>query len=62
MVSSSEVRIVCPSISFIFGCLGASLGVSHSFSPSIEGFFFLIIFFKGSSLSVVLANLFPLLH
>ena len=55
MVSSSEVRIVCPSILFLFSCLGAYLGVSHSFSPLIEGFAF-----EGNSLSVVLADLFPL--
>ena len=57
MVSSSEVRIVCPSISFLFARLRASLGVSHSFSPLIEGFVF-----EGNSLTVVLANLFPLLR
>ena len=38
MVSSSEARIACPSISFLFARLGAFLGVSHSFSPLIEGF------------------------
>ena len=57
MVSSSKVRIVCPSISFLFAHLGASLGVSHSFSPWIESFVF-----EGNSLSVVLADLLPLLH
>ena len=54
MVSSSEVRIVCPSIS-LFAHLGASLGVSRS-SPLIEGFVF-----KGNSLSVLLVDLLPLL-
>ena len=58
MVSSSKVRIICPSVSFLFIGLGASLGVSYSFSPLIKGFFF----FKGNSLSVVLAELFPLLR
>ena len=40
MVSSFEVKIVCPSILFLFVRLGASLGVSCSFSPLIEGFVF----------------------
>ena len=40
MVSTSEVRIVCPSISFLFARLGASLGVSRTFSPLVEGFVF----------------------
>ena len=40
MVSSSKVRIVCPSISFLFACLGASLGISCTFSPLVEGFVF----------------------
>ena len=35
-VSSSEVRIVCPSISFLFACLGGSLGVF----PHLENFIF----------------------
>ena len=38
-------------------CLGASLRVSHTFSPLVKGFVF-----GGSSLNVVLANLFPLLR
>ena len=57
MVGSSEVRILCPSVSFFFTRLGASLGVSLTFFPLVEGFVF-----GGSSLSVVLASLFPLLH
>ena len=57
MVSSSEARIACPSISFLFMRLGASLGVSHSFSPLSEGFVF-----KGNSLNVVLVELLPLLR
>ena len=40
MVSSSEVSIACPFISFLFAHLGASFGVSRSFSPLIEGFVF----------------------
>ena len=57
MVSSSEVRIVCPFISLFFARLGASLGVSRSFSPLIEGFVL-----KGNSLSVVFAELFSLVR
>ena len=56
MVGSSEVRILCPSVSFLFARLGASLEVSRTFRPLVEGFVF-----GGSSLSVVLADLFPLL-
>ena len=57
MVSSSEVKIACPLISFLFACLGASLGVSRTSFPLVENFIF-----KGSSLSIVLADLFPLLY
>ena len=57
MVSNSEVRIACPSILFLFVHLGASLDVSHSFSPLIEGFVF-----KGNSLNVVLVELLSLLR
>ena len=57
MVSSSEVRIVCPSISFLFARLGASLGVSRNFVPLVGGFVF-----EGSSLSVALADFLPLLR
>ena len=53
MVNSSEVRIVCPSISFLFARLGGSLGVF----PHLEDFVF-----KGNCLSVVLADLLPLLR
>ena len=52
MVSSFEVRIACPSISFLFVHLGGSLGVfAH-----LENFVF-----EGSGLSVALADLLPLL-
>ena len=52
MVSSSEVRIACLSISFLFVCLGGSFGV----------FLYLENFvFEGNSLSVVLVELLPLL-
>ena len=57
MVGSSEVRILCPSVSFLFARLGASLEVFRTFLPLVEGFVF-----GGSSLSVVLADLFPLLR
>ena len=57
MVSSFETRTLCPSISFLFARLGASLSASHTFCPSLEGFVF-----KGSSLGVVLADLVPLLR
>ena len=53
MVNSSEVRIVCPSISFLFAHLGGSLGVF----PHLENFVF-----EGNCLSVVLADLLPLLR
>ena len=53
MVSSSEVRITCPSISFLFTRLGGSLGVF----PHLENFIF-----EGNSLGIVVADLLPLLH
>ena len=57
MVGSSKVRVLCPSISFPFARLGASLGISRTFCPLVEGFVF-----RSNSLSVVLADLFPLLR
>ena len=56
MVGSTKVRVACPSISFLFACLGASLGVSRAFLSLIEDFVF-----EGSSLSVALVDLVPLL-
>ena len=53
MVSGSEVRITCPSISFLFARLEGSLGVF----PYLEKFVF-----EGNSLSVALANILPLLR
>ena len=53
MVSSSEVRTKCPSISFLFVRLGGSLGVF----PHLGNFIF-----EGNSLGVVVANLLPLLR
>ena len=53
MVSSSKVRIACPSISFLFVRLGGSLGVI----PHLENFIF-----EGNSLGIALADLLPLLR
>ncbi|KAL0003151.1 hypothetical protein SO802_016932 [Lithocarpus litseifolius] len=53
----SEVRRLYPSLSFFFACLGASLGSSCSFGFLIENFVF-----GGSGLSLVLADLLPVLH
>ena len=57
MVRSSEVRQLCPSISFLFVRLGVSLGSFHTHCPPIKGFVF-----RGNGLGLVLANLFPLLR
>ena len=56
MVNGSKVRVACPSVSFFFARLGASLGTSCVFLPSVTNFVF-----EGSSLGVVLGSLFPLL-
>ena len=53
MVGSSEVKIACPFISFLFARLGGSLGVF----PNVEDFVF-----EGNSLGVVLTELCPLLR
>ena len=53
MVSSFEVRTACPSISFLFACLGGSLGVF----PYLENFIS-----EGNSLGIVVADLLPLLR
>ena len=53
MVSSSEVKIACPSISFLFARLGGSLGIF----PHLENFVF-----EGNSLGIALADLLPLLR
>ena len=53
MVSSSEVRIACPSVSFLFARLGGSLSVF----PNLEEFVF-----EGNSLGVALVELLPLLR
>ena len=56
MVNSSEVRVACPSVSFFFAHLGASLGTSRVFLPSVANFVS-----EASSLGVVLVSLFLLL-
>ena len=56
MVDSSEVRVVCPSVSFLFARLGASLDTSNAFLPLIENFVF-----EGCGLRVVVGELFPVL-
>ena len=38
MVNSFEVRVACPSISFFFARLGASLSASCVFFPLVENF------------------------
>ena len=57
VIESSEVRQLCPSISFFFAHLGASLGSFSTHCPPIEGFVS-----RGSSLGFVLADLHHLLH
>ena len=57
MVNSSEVRRLCPSLSFFFPCLGASLGSSYSFGSLIEN-----SVFRGSGLGLAFADLLPLLR
>ena len=52
MVSDSEVRVACPSVSFFFARLGAALGVSGDFLPLVGDFIF-----ASCGLSVVLGEL-----
>ena len=56
MVSSSEVWVACPSVSFFFARLGAALGVSGDFFPLVGDYLF-----EGYGLSVVLGELSPIL-
>ena len=56
MVSGSEGRVACPSISFFFARLGAALGVSSDFLPLVGDFIF-----AGYGLSVVLGKISPIL-
>ena len=53
MVDYSEVRVACPSISFLFARLGGSLGVPSDIKDFV---------FEGNCLSVALADLLPLLR
>ena len=56
MVSGSEVRVVCPSVSFFFARLGAALGVSGDFLLLVGDFIF-----AGCGLSLVIGELSPIL-
>ena len=57
MLSSSEVRALCSSVSFLFARLGAFLGISRNFCPLVEDFVG-----GENSLNLVLADLFLLLR
>ena len=57
MFSSSKVRALYPSISFIFARLGASMGISRNFCLLVEDFVC-----GGNNLRLVLTDLFPLLR
>ena len=57
ILSSFEVRALCPSVSFLFARLGASLGISRNFYPLVKDFVG-----GGNNLSLVLTDLFPLLR
>ena len=52
MVSGSEVRAICPSMSFFFAYLGVALGVSGDFLPLVGDFIF-----AGCGLSLVIGEL-----
>ena len=52
MVSASEVKAACPSVSFFFARLGAALGVSSDFLPLVG-----VFVFAGCGLSVVIGEL-----
>ena len=56
MVSGSEVRVICPSVSFFFARLGVALGLSGDFLPLVGDFVF-----AGCGLSVVIGELSPIL-
>ena len=56
MVSSSEVWVAFPLVSFFFAHLGAALGISGDFFPLIGDYLF-----EGCGLSVVLGALSPIL-
>ena len=52
MVSDSEVKVACPSVSFFLARLGVALGVSGDFLPLVGDFIF-----ASCGLSVVLGEL-----
>ena len=56
MVSGFEVRAICPSVSFFFARLEATLGVSGDFLPLVGDFVF-----AGCGLSLVIGELSPIL-
>ena len=56
MVSGSKVRVVCPSVSFFFFRLGATLGVFGDFLPLVGDFIF-----ASCGLSLVIGELSPIL-
>ena len=56
MVSGSEVKAACPSVSFFFARLGAALGVSSDFLPLVGDYIFV-----GYGLSLVIGELSPIL-
>ena len=56
MVSGSEVKATCPSVSFFFARLRAALGVSGDFLPLVGDFIFV-----GCGLSLVMGELSPIL-
>ena len=56
MVSDSEVRATCPSVSFFFACLRAILGVFSDFLLLVGDFIFV-----GCGLSLVIGELSPIL-
>ena len=56
MVSGSEVRAACPSVSFFFTRLGAAITVSGDFLPLVGDFIFV-----GCGLSLVIRELSPIL-
>ena len=56
MVSGFEVRAICPSVSFFFVHLRATLGVSGDFLPFVRDFIF-----AGCSLSLVIREFSPIL-
>ena len=56
MVSGSEVKATCPSVSFFFARVGATLGVFSDFLPLVGDFIF-----AGCGLSLVIGELSPIL-